>query len=47
MRTLVKSLKRLYEADRLTKQQIAERVTKGTIDAEEYAYIVGEAYDAK
>lgn len=46
MRTLVKSLKRLYEADRLTKEQVAERVAKGTITAEEYEYIIGEAYPA-
>lgn len=46
MSTLVKSLKRLYEAGRLTKDQIKERVTKGTITEEEYEYIVGEPYDA-
>lgn len=45
MSTLVKSLKRLYEAGRLTKDQIKERVTKGTITKEEYEYIVGEPYD--
>lgn len=45
MSTLVKSLKRLYEAGRLTKDQIKERVTKGTITAEDYEYIVGEPYD--
>ena len=45
MSTLVKSLKRLYEAGRLTKDQIKERVTKGTITEAEYEYIVGEPYD--
>lgn len=43
-RTLVESLKRLYEKDRLTKEQVAERVTKGSISADEYRYITGEEY---
>lgn len=43
-RTLVESLKRLYEKDRLTKEQVAERVTKGSISADEYQYIIGEEY---
>ncbi len=45
MRTLVKSLKRLYESRQLTKEQIRERVAKGTITEEEYKYITGEEYD--
>lgn len=45
--TLVESLKRLYEAGRLTKAQIAERVKKGTITAKDYQYITGEPYNAK
>lgn len=44
MRTLVESLKRLYEKDRLTKEQVAERVTKGSISVDEYQYITGEEY---
>lgn len=50
MRAIVKSLKRLYEnglegkKPSLTKEQIAERVTKGTITEEEYTDIVGEDY---
>lgn len=44
MSTLVKSLKRLYDAGRLTKNQIKERVVKGTINEVEYEYIVGESY---
>ena len=32
MGTLVESLKRLYLKKRLTKQQIKDRVTKGTIN---------------
>lgn len=41
MRTLVESLKRLYEAGRLTLEQVQERLAKGTITQEEYDYIVG------
>lgn len=44
MRTLVESLKRLYEKEKLTKEQIAERVTKNSISAGEYEYITGEEY---
>lgn len=43
MRMLVESLKRLY-GKKLTKEQVAERVTKGSISAEEYEYITGEKY---
>ena len=35
MRVLIDSLKRLYAAGRLTKEQIAVRVEKGTIDEAE------------
>lgn len=41
-RKIVESLKRLYEAGKLTKEQIADRLIKGTITAEEYNYIIGE-----
>ena len=41
MRTLVESLKRLYEDNRLTKEQILQRVEKNIITIEEYNYIVG------
>lgn len=44
MRTLVESLKRLYKAGKLTEEQVAERVEKGSISAEEYEYITGEKY---
>ena len=44
MRTLVESLKRLYEKGRLTKGQVVERVTKGSITSEEYEYITGKIY---
>ena len=39
MRTLVESLKRLYEDNRLTKEQLLQRVEKNTITIEEYNYI--------
>ncbi|MDO4332534.1 MAG: XkdX family protein [Eubacteriales bacterium] len=44
MRTLVESIKRLYEKARLSKEQVAERVEKKSISAEEYEYITGEVY---
>ena len=46
MSTLVESLKRLYEAGRLTKAQIRQRVERGTITEDDYAYITGEPYEA-
>lgn len=47
MRLLIDSLKRLYTAGRLTKEQIAARVEKGTIDEAEYEEITGEKYKAE
>lgn len=44
MKILVESLKRMYKKGTLTKEQIAERVTKESISAEEYEYITGEKY---
>lgn len=44
---LAGSLKRLYEGGRLTKEQIGERVEKGSITPEDYAYVTGEAYAAE
>ncbi len=44
MRILAESIKRLYVSGKLTKAQVAERVQKGSISAEEYANITGEAY---
>ena len=46
MRALVNSLKRLYEAGKLTKEQLKARVEKGTIDESEYEEITGETYEA-
>lgn len=45
MRILVESLKRMYIVKKmLTKEQIIERVKRGSISAEEYEYITGEKY---
>lgn len=44
MKMLVESLKRMYKKGTLTKEQIVERVTKGSISADEYKYITGEKY---
>ena len=45
MKTLVESLKRLFESGRLTKEQIAERVEKGSITKDDYIYVTGEVYE--
>lgn len=45
MRKIVESLKRLYEQGRLTQEQLAYRVEKGTITLNEYNYIIGEGED--
>lgn len=53
MRALVNSLKRLYEnglagkKPSITKEQVKERVAKGTIDESEYEEITGETYEAE
>ena len=44
MRTLVESLKRLYESGRVTKENVSARVKSGKITEDEYEYIVGEKY---
>lgn len=41
MRKIVDSLKRLYEAGRITREQLSERVEKGTITLAEYNSITG------
>jgi hypothetical protein len=41
MSTYVKSLKRLYEAGRLTDVRITELLENGKITEEEYQYIIG------
>ena len=45
MRTLVESLKRLYEDSRITKEQLLLRVESNKITIEEYNYIVGFVMD--
>lgn len=41
MSTLVESLRRLYQSDKVTSQKLVGLRTKGTISQEEYDYIVG------
>ena len=47
MRALLNILKRLYEAGKLTKEQLKERVEKGTINETEYEEIIGETFDGE
>ena len=47
MRLLIDSLKRLYAAGRLTKEQIAARGEKGTTDEAEYEEITREKINAE
>lgn len=42
MRILVESLKRLYESDRVTKEELLDRVVSGKISQEEYEYITSQ-----
>ncbi len=42
MRAIAESLKRLYEGERISAEQLAQRVEKGTITLAEYNEIVGE-----
>ncbi len=42
---LIESLTRLFKAGKLTKEQIAKRVEKGTITADDFKTIVGEDYE--
>lgn len=46
MRTLVESLKRLHTKGKLTREQVAERVAKGSISVDEFQHITGEEYVA-
>ena len=41
MSTVAESIQRLYDAGKLTTEQLAESVTKGTISQSEYDEIVG------
>lgn len=40
MSVFVESLKRLYESERITDTRVAELLTAGKINQEEYAYII-------
>ena len=45
MRILVESLKRMHTVkNTLTKEQVAERVARGSISTDEYEYITGEKF---
>lgn len=46
MRIVVESFKRLHEKEKLTSEQLRERVAKEIITAEEFSYITGEEYTA-
>lgn len=41
-RIIIESLKRLYADGRITKEQVLDRVDKGTITWEDYEVIVNE-----
>ena len=41
MRILIESLKRMYENEKVTKEQLQKRVEKNVITIEEYNYITG------
>jgi hypothetical protein len=41
---LVNRFSRMYKKGTLTKEQISERVAKGSISADEYEYITGEKF---
>ena len=45
MRTLVESLKRLYQKGKVTLAQLQGMVAHGTITVDEYHYITGENYE--
>lgn len=42
MRRIAEVLKRLYKSGQITREQLAERVEKGTITLDEYNEIIGE-----
>ena len=46
MSILAQSINRLYKAGRLTKEQVADRVAKGSITPEEYEEITGELLES-
>jgi len=44
-RTLVESLKRLFEREKITMSQLQESMQKGTITEADYQYITGVNYE--
>jgi uncharacterized membrane protein len=42
MRTLIESLKRLYDKGKITDEQLKERIAKGTITEEDFKKITGK-----
>lgn len=42
MSTFAQSIKRLYDARKLTKEQVKARYDKGQLTEEEYLWIIGE-----
>lgn len=42
---IINSMKRLYESERVDKEDIVERVTNGVLTADEYQIITGEIYE--
>ena len=47
MRALIESLKRLYNAGRITKDQLIDRYESGLISREEYDYIVQQQIEVE
>ena len=47
MRILVESLKRLYNSNKITKEDVRDRVVSEKITEDEYEYITGESYSDK
>ena len=45
MRIFVESLKRLYQKEKVTLEQVKERVQTGGVSSDEYQYITGETYE--
>ena len=45
MNEFVRSLKRLYKAGRITKEDVAARVRSGKITEDDYLYITGEVFE--
>ena len=44
---IIKSMKRLYEAGKKSKEEFIERVKSGALTKEEYKTITGEEYEGE